>query len=309
MYKKPLFIAFVLSLGSCTMPHQPDTTPSATAANLPVFDLEGHRGARGLMPENTIPGMIRALELGVTTLEMDTHITRDKQVILSHDPYINPEHDQLPDGSEIPARHAKKYVLYQMDYETIKTFDAGSKFYDKFPQQEKIRTYKPLLSELIDSVEAYTREHKLPQVYYNIETKSKRRGDGKLHPAPQEFVELLMAVIEEKGISERVIIQSFDERTLQVLREKYPRMKTSLLVENLSGMTHNLNKLGFVPEIYSPYYKLVTPKLVQNSHKLGMKVIPWTINDLNQMKRLKEMGVDGLISDYPNLYRELEGLK
>jgi glycerophosphoryl diester phosphodiesterase len=305
----PVLFFLVLYLSfSCTKPMEPtSTTPANSLENFPAFDLEGHRGARGLMPENTIPGMLKALELGVTTLEMDVHVSRDKQVLLSHDPYINPEHDLLPDGNEIPRSHKRKYVLYQLDYDAIRSFDAGLKFYDKFPQQQKLPTYKPLLSELIDSVQAYLQVHHLPQVYYNIETKSKPAGDGKLHPAPEEFVKLLMEVIEEKGITEWVIIQSFDVRTLQVLRAQYPQVKTSLLVENLRGLNHNLSKLGFIPEVYSPYYKLVTPRLVANCHARGMKVIPWTVNELSEMKRLRELGVDGLISDYPNLYRELQG--
>lgn len=287
------------------MPAQQGAIPDSTVRHLPAFDLEGHRGARGLMPENTIPAMIRALELGVTTLEMDTHITKDGQVVLSHDPYINHEHDLLPNGSEISSANKHKYVLYQLDYATIRTFDAGSKFYAKFPQQEKLPTYKPLLSDLIDSVQVYLQQNDLPQVYYNIETKSKPSGDGKLHPAPEEFVDLLMDVIEAKGIAEWVIIQSFDVRTLQVLRQRYPHVKTSLLVENAKGLNKNLETLGFIPDIYSPYYRHVTSKLIKDCHAKGMKVIPWTINELQEMQRLKEMGVDGLISDYPNLYQEL----
>ncbi|PVY42401.1 glycerophosphodiester phosphodiesterase family protein [Pontibacter virosus] len=305
MHKNLLFAPFLYLLSSCTMPAQQGAIPDSTVRHLPAFDLEGHRGARGLMPENTIPAMIRALELGVTTLEMDTHITKDKQVVLSHDPYINHEHDLLPDGSEIPAADKRKYVLYQMDYATIKTFNAGSKFYNKFPQQEKLAVYKPLLSDLIDSVQTHLQQNDLPQVNYNIETKSKPSGDGKLHPAPEEFVELLMGVIEAKGIAGWVIIQSFDVRTLQVLRQHYPHMKTSLLVENVKGLDKNLEALGFIPDIYSPYYRLVTPKLIKDCHAKGMKVVPWTINELQVMQRLKDMGVDGLISDYPNLYLEL----
>lgn len=303
----PVLFLLVLYLSfSCSKPMEPTSTfPANSLENFPAFDLEGHRGARGLMPENTIPAMLKALQLGVTTLEMDVHVSRDKQVLLSHDPYINPEHDLLPDGGEIPRAHNRKYVLYQMDYDAIRSFDAGLKFYDKFPQQQKLPAYKPLLSELIDSVQAYLQANELPLVYYNIETKSKPAGDGKRHPAPEEFVQLLMEVIEEKGITDWVIIQSFDVRTLQVLRKKYPHVKASLLVENLRGLNHNLSKLGFIPEVYSPYYKLVTPKLLKSCHAQGIKVVPWTVNELEEMKRLKQLGVDGLISDYPNLYREL----
>ncbi|TPE46433.1 glycerophosphodiester phosphodiesterase [Pontibacter mangrovi] len=279
--------------------------PNRQTAPLPDFDLEGHRGARGLMPENTVPAMLLALELGVTTLEMDAHISQDGQVLLSHDPYINPAHELLPEGAELKKSDAGKYVLYQMPYSQIRTFDVGSKFYKKFPEQQRMKASKPLLSEVIDTVQAYIREHAVPQVFYNIETKSTPEGDGKYHPAPEAFVDKLMAVIDTKQIRPYVIIQSFDVRTLQVLHQKYPDVKTSLLVENLKGLKRNLTELGFTPTIYSPYYKVVTPALVEAAHAQGIKVIPWTVNRLKEMRRLKSLGVDGLISDYPNLYPSL----
>jgi glycerophosphoryl diester phosphodiesterase len=272
---------------------------------LPSFDTEGHRGARGLLPENTIPAMLKALELGVTTLEMDTHITKDGQVILSHDPYINREHELLSGGQEIPYRDRKRYILYQLNYEEIKAFDAGSKQHPKFPEQLPLKAYKPLLSEVIDSVQAYLQKHKLPQVFYNIETKSKPATDGQYHPGPEQFVKLLMDVLEEKNVGNWVILQSFDVRTLQVLHNNYPHIRTSLLVENLKGLEYNLDLLGFTPAIYSPNYKLVTPRLLKNCHSRAIKVIPWTVNNLEEMKQLRKMGVDGLISDYPNLFQEL----
>ncbi|MEJ8801896.1 glycerophosphodiester phosphodiesterase [Pontibacter sp. H249] len=278
---------------------------TTAATQLPAFDLEGHRGARGLMPENTIPAMLKALELGVTTLEMDVHISKDGQVLLSHDPYFNRQHELLPDGQEISKSEAKTHILYQLTYDKIKRYDVGSKFYKNFPEQQLQKAYKPLLSEVIDTVQAYIAEHQLPQVYYNIETKSKPSGDGKYHPVPAEFVEKLMAVILQKKVAPYVVIQSFDVRTLQVLKQEYPAIKTSLLVENLQSMDQNLEKLGFVPDIYSPYYKLVTPAMVKNAHQKRMKIIPWTINKLEEMKELKNMGVDGLISDYPNLFKQL----
>ncbi|WP_046312447.1 glycerophosphodiester phosphodiesterase [Pontibacter korlensis] len=272
---------------------------------LPAFDKEGHRGARGLLPENTVPAMLKALDSGVTTLEMDAHISQDGQVLLSHDPFINPEHELLPSGAEIPAADAKKYVLYQMPYSQIRTFDVGSKYYSKFPEQQLMKAYKPLLSEVIDSAQAYIKEKGLAQVFYNIETKSKPSGDGIYHPAPEEFIDKLVAVIDEKGIRPYVIIQSFDPRTLKVLHQKHPDIKTALLVENLKGLEKNLEQLGFTPTIYSPYFKLVTPSLIKATHEQGMKLVPWTVNDLKEMQRLKQLGVDGIISDYPNLFSQL----
>lgn len=298
-YKVSIAIAALLLITNCT-----SNMPS-TSAVLPAFDAQGHRGARGLMPENTVPAMLKALELGVTTLEMDAHISKDGQVLLSHDPYINPAHELLADGSHIPAADAKRYVLYQMDYSEIRKFNVGSKRHSSFPQQQLMPAYKPLLSEMIDAAQAHIKKHGLPQVFYNIETKSKPATDGKHHPKPEEFVDRLMEVLQEKKILPWVIIQSFDVRTLQALHRKHPEVKTALLVENPDGFEQNLKKLGFIPTIYSPAYRLVTPALVAAAHQQHIKVIPWTVNELDEMRHLKEMGVDGIISDYPNLFQRL----
>lgn len=280
-------------------------TATSTPGKLLDFDMQGHRGARGLMPENTLPAMQTALALGVTTLEMDTHISKDGQVLLSHDPYINPEHELLPNGDEIPASDAGKYVLYAMNYSEIQSFDVGSKFYSRFPEQQLMKLHKPLLADVIDSVQAYLQEHQLPQVFYNIETKSKPETDGRYHPAPEEFVQRLMEVIEKKGVKEWVVVQSFDVRTLQVLHATHPEVKTSLLVENEQTLEQNLAQLGFIPTIYSPDHALVTPELVEATHQRGIHLIPWTVNELERMRQLKQWGVDGIISDYPNLFNKL----
>lgn len=279
-------------------------TPSPPK-NLPAFDLQGHRGARGLMPENTVPAMRRALSLGVTTLEMDAHISRDGQVLLSHDPHINPEHELLPGGREIPSADAHKHVWYHMNYSEIRRYDVGSKSSARFPEQQHLQAHKPLLAEVIDAAQSYIAAHQLPQVYYNIETKTKPETDGKYHPAPEEFVRLLMQVIKEKQMTEWVIIQSFDVRTLQVLHTQHPEVKASLLVENEDSLEQHLSELGFTPTVYSPDYALVTPGLVEATHQRGIRLIPWTVNDLDKMRHLKQLGVDGLISDYPNLFTKL----
>jgi glycerophosphoryl diester phosphodiesterase len=272
---------------------------------LPAFDLEGHRGARGLFAENTVPGMLKALELGVTTLEMDVHISNDNKVLLSHDPFINPEHELLPHGKELNPEDWQKYILYQMEYAEIKAFDVGSKPYKRFPEQQLMKVHKPLLAEVVDAVQSYLIQQALPQVFYNIETKSLPEFDGLHHPSPDEFIELLVAVLIEKNVLPYTIIQSFDVRTLQVLHQKYPDVRTSLLVENADGFESNLDALGFTPTIYSPDHKLVDLELIRKAHAQGIKVIPWTVNTLNEMQVLKHMGVDGLISDYPNLYNTL----
>jgi glycerophosphoryl diester phosphodiesterase len=297
MHKIGIIVLVVLLMSGC----KSSPITSRRQPPLPEFDTEGHRGARGLMPENTIPAMSKAIDLGVTTLEMDAHITRDNQVILAHDDYINPLFMLSPEGKEISKAEAENFALYQMDYAQVRTFEVGSKFHPGFPQQQKLKTYIPRLAEVIDSVQAYLKVRNKPQVFYNIETKSKPAGDNRLHPDPENFVKLLMAVIQEKKITPWVIIQSFDPRTLQVLHKNYPQVRTSFLVQNNKPLAENLQELGFTPVVYSPNIKLVTAELVKECHGRDMKVVPWTANTAEEIASLKALSVDGIISDYPNL--------
>lgn len=269
------------------------------------FDKEGHRGCRGLYPENTIPAMLHAIDLGVTTLETDAVITRDKQVILSHEPFFNHEISTRPDGSPVTETAEKQLNIYQMDYAEVRRYDVGSRIHPRFPDQKKIKVSKPLLSDMIDSVEQYCLSNRKPLPQYNIETKTQPATDNIYHPVPAPFVELLVAVIREKKIEKRVIIQSFDIRTLQYLHTHYPDIRTALLVEDAKPFALQLRELGFIPTIYSPAFSLVTPLLVKQCHDAGISLIPWTVNDLAKIKALKKMGVNGVISDFPDLYSGL----
>lgn len=273
---------------------------------LPAFDKEGHRGCRGLMPENTIPAMIYALGLGVTTLEMDICFTKDGKAIISHEPFFNHEITTKPDGTYIDEKDEKGFNIYNMTYAEVSKYDVGLKPHPRFPQQQKMKAVKPLLSDLIDSVEAYTMISKRPHPMYNIETKTMPATDNSYHPAPAQFVDMLMTVIKEKGIEQRVIIQSFDIRTLQYLHKKYPDIKTAMLAEadGKSSFRKQLKDLGFTPTIYSPDFVLVTAALIKDCHDLNIKVIPWTVDDKKKIEELKSMGVDGIITDYPNLFNE-----
>jgi lysophospholipase L1-like esterase/glycerophosphoryl diester phosphodiesterase len=192
----------------------------------PAFDEQAHRGGRGLMPENTIPAMLNAINLGVTTLEMDVVISADKKVIVSHDPYFNENITTLPDGKFLAKKEAQTYLLYNMSYDSISKFDVGLKPHPDFPKQKKIAVHKPLLADLINAVEAQAKGKML----YNIEIKSKPENDGKKHPPVEEFVDLAVAVIKAGGILPRTTIQSFDPRALQVVHRKYPGVVTSLLI-------------------------------------------------------------------------------
>ena len=264
------------------------------------FDKQGHRGGRGLMPENTIPAMKNAIDLGVT-LEMDISFTREKLPVVSHDQYISSKFALKPNGDTLTKAEEQKLVIYQLNYNQVKSYDVGRKFYAAFPNQKKVEAHIPLLSVLIDSAEAYARQKGAAPPHYNIETKTAPGGDNILHPAPAEFVKLLMQVINDKKIQDRVIIQSFDPRTLEIMHRDYPAVPLAWLVSNKATLKQNLSALTFKPTIYSPEYRMVDKQLVDDCHAAGIKILPWTVNTPDKIKLLKEMGVDGIISDYPDL--------
>lgn len=291
---------YLLLLLSCTASQRATNTDR----KMDQFDKQGHRGCRGLMPENTIAAMKTALDLGVTTLEMDVVITKDRQVVLSHEPWFDHQITTKPDGTHIGSSEEKDYNIYNMTYDEVKQFDVGLKPHPRFPRQQKIKAAKPLLTDLIDSVQQYMVTSRRPHPYFNIETKSQPSGDNIFHPAPAEFVELLMAVIKEKAIEDRVIIQSFDFRTLQYLHQKYPHIKTAALIDagDRRSLQEIWNALGFMPTIYSPHYTLVSKDIIAECHRNNIRIIPWTVNSKERIERLTKLGVDGVITDYPDLF-------
>lgn len=277
-----------------------------SSINMEQLDKQGHRGCRGLYPENTIPGFLKAIDLGATTLEMDLVITKDKKVILSHEPFFNHEITTLPNGEYVSESNERELNIYEMVYSEVKKYDVGQKAHPRFLQQQKIKANKPLLAEVIDSVEMHAKTNNKQPLFYNIETKIQPQTDNVYHPEPQEFVDLIMAVILEKKIQNRVIVQSFDSRSLQYLHQKYPSIKTALLVEafDKKSFEKQIEDLGFTPTIYSPAQELVDLNLVQECRSKKIKLIPWTVNDLETIRRFVALGVDGIITDYPNLFFE-----
>jgi glycerophosphoryl diester phosphodiesterase len=266
------------------------------------FDLQGHRGARGLRPENSLPAFLLALELGVTTLELDVVISRDKKVVVSHDPWFNPLVSALAHGIDA-SEDMQLLKIYDLTYDQIRQINVGAKQHPLFPRQIPLPVYKPLLSEVFAHSEAFSKEIGRDPVSYNIETKSTVEGDGTLHPKPEEFVDLLLTEIDSAGVSERTTLQSFDQRTLISAKDRRSPVTFSLLVDSMESgnLESRIARLGFQPEIFSPDYKLVDEALVADAKRLGVEVLPWTVNTREQMIRLLEMGVDGIITDYPDL--------
>jgi glycerophosphoryl diester phosphodiesterase len=266
----------------------------------PRLDIQGHRGCRGLLPENSIPAFLMALDSGATTLEMDVVISKDRQVVVSHEPWMSAEICLTPEKKPVAAAQEKQYNLYQMTYEEIKRWDCGSKGNARFPEQQKMAVAKPLLKEVILAAEQHIRDRMSYEADYNIEIKSTPAGDNKAHPDPAAFSDLVFQVIDAHLPWNRVVIQSFDFRVLKYWHEKYPHVRLAALVYNNKTMDENVSELGFTPAIYSPYFKLVTAEVVAGCQSAGMRIIPWTANEEAEIADLIKWRVDGIISDYPN---------
>jgi len=306
--KQLLFITFYsITLAACS-PGRKMTNNNPATNRTTAFDKQGHRGCRGIMPENTIPAMLHALDLGVITLEMDIVFTKDSVAILSHEPFFNHEITTVMPGeyleSYIEEKEEKKYNIFNMTLSETEKFDVGLKPHPRFPQQQKIAIKKPSLAALFDAVKIYMQTQNRPFPYFNIETKSTPLTDNIFHPSPATFVDGLMKVIKEKKMEQWVMIQSFDIRTLQYLHKNYPTIPAVLLIEDYDkrSLEDQLQQLGFIPNVYSPHYSLVTKELLEKCHAQKIKVIPWTVNEKENIEALKAMGVDGIISDYPNLF-------
>lgn len=267
----------------------------------PDFTIHGHRGARGLMPENTMEGFILALSLGIDVLEMDVVVTADSQIVVSHEPWISAA--ICLDSAERPIAADAQLDLniYRMTYAQVRGYDCGSLPNPDFPLQQRLPSYKPLLTDVISNIEKKRAELGLAPMKYNIETKCSPEGDDTYHPAPAVFCRLLLKAIDQVDARSMCMIQSFDVRTLREMRTLAPEIPLALLVADPKSAKAETDSLGFVPSIYSPDFHGLTEELVSEAHSLGMKVVPWTINEESDMTDMLELGVDGLITDYPDL--------
>ncbi len=272
-------------------------TPQAT------FDWQGHRGFRGLWPENTVEAFLNAAKLPeVVTLELDLAVSKDKQLIVSHEPWFNHVICRKHNGDTLTAGDSVRYLLYSLTAEEIKKWDCGSQGNSRFPQQQKIWTHKPTFREAVFAVKSANQAHTLR---WNVEIKSQPAWDGIRTPPVEEFAKLVVDELEFLRLEELVTVQSFDVRALQAVKKLNPALKLALLIENINSLDINLKKLGFKPDIYSPYYQLVSAKLVENCHNQQIRVIPWTVNTVADMRGLIQLGVDGIITDYPNLIKQV----
>lgn len=265
-----------------------------------AFDVQGHRGWRGLYPENNIIGMLNAQFKGVTTLEMDVVITKDHKVVLSHEPFLSHEICLDSTGKEILEKDEKSWNIYQLNFSSLQKCDCGSKIHPRFLDQKKDVSTKPLLRAVLMMTHSLAKQKNIRLPKYNIEIKSTPEGDGVYHPSVDTFVAFVLAEIKKLDLDSLCIIQSFDVRALEEVHKQNPSIKTAYLVENTQSIDENLQKLSFKPNIYSPDYALIGQKEVEYLHSKSLKVIPWTVNTPEDIQKVLLYGVDGIISDYPD---------
>ncbi|MBR0838370.1 glycerophosphodiester phosphodiesterase [Bradyrhizobium manausense] len=305
------------------------TTGQAMIGQTMAFDLEAHRGGRALLPENTLPAFANALTMGVDTLELDVGVTADGEVVVSHERGLNPDLARDANGGYVAVPGTPFVKLRLAD---VRTYDVGqirpgSAYAKQFPDQRAVPgTGIPTLKELF----ALVRKSGNDKVRFNIETKiDPGHPDESLEP--QGFVAKLLGVIEEAKFSDRVMIQSFDWRTLLLVQQQAPTIPTVYLtIQRGSAPTIALDKAtswtaGFSPAdhgdslprtikaaggaVWSPYFGDVTAALVAEAHAQGLRVVVWTVNKPDDMARMIEIGVDGIISDRPDLLRQVAGEK
>lgn len=297
------------------------------ALSAQAFDLQGHRGARGLAPENTVPGWKKALELGVDTIECDMAITKDGVVVVHHDLWLNPDIARGPDGKWLEQRGP---AIAELTYEELRQYDVGrikpgTKYAKDFPEQQPVDgTRIPRLADLFELVSRSGNA----KVGFDCETKLSPLDRDATRP-PEPFARIVVAEIRKHGMAKRTMVQSFDWSTLQVIQKEAPEIRTmylssprTLKPEADGGPSPWL--AGFSPErhgsvpkavkaaggkIWAPNQTYLTPELLAEARSLGLTVIPWTVNDPAMIRRLLDLGVDGLISDRPDLVRAQMGKK
>lgn len=264
-------------------------------------EVHGHRGCRGLRPENTLPAFLHALELGVDVLELDVVISSDRQVVVAHEPWLSARLGTGPNGEPISPQHERTYNLYQMPYATIRRCVVGELPLVAFPVQIPVATYRPLLRDVLLAVESACRLAGRPSVGYAIEVKSSLAGDDIFHPTPVPFVELVLAELRAAGVAGRTTLLSFDPRILQAARAQAPHQALCLLNENLTLAAILFEELGFVPDTYGPDFELLSTETVHALQAAypGLRLVPWTLNSLADFTQALEWKVDGITTDYP----------
>lgn len=270
-------------------------------------DIHGHRGCRGLLPENSIPGFLKAVEIGCDMLELDVVLSADDEVVVSHEPWMSSTICISQDEQRIPLDRERALNMYRMTLAEIQAYDCGSLPHPRFPDQEARAVFKPTLRQVVEAADEHALLNGMVSPSYNIEIKSAPAHYGTYQPDPATFARRVIREIDDLGITSRCIVQSFDPAILEVVNEERPDITLAFLVENADGLKKNLKRLSFQPAIYSPYFELVDKKMLEALRERNIELVVWTVNEPKDIKRMIQLGVDGIISDYPDrVVKELE---
>jgi len=266
-----------------------------------AFDLQGHRGARGMAPENTLVGFATALAVGVSTLELDVGVTKDGVVVVHHDRRLNPDVARGPDGKWVTMPTP---LIHELTFAELERYDVGrlrpgSAYAAHFPDQAPSDGARiPRLADLF----ALARKARNDEVRFNIETKISPAAPSETL-APEPFARALVAVIRKAGMAERCTIQSFDWRTLKVVEREAPDIPTVYLTGRRHGASQPKAVHDAGGRIWSPDYEQVESTDIVEARRLDLKVIPWVVDEPAFIERFLDLGVDGLITDYPERVR------
>ncbi|MEZ4737787.1 MAG: glycerophosphodiester phosphodiesterase family protein [Flavobacteriales bacterium] len=263
-------------------------------------DVHGHRGCRGLRPENTIPAFLEATELGCDFLEFDVVISGDGQVIISHEPWMHHTICRTPNGDPIAVENERAHNIFHMSVAEIRAYDCGSLEHPRYPQQQLLSAHKPTLREMVEAVDEHALLSGVAPPSFNIEIKSDPAFYGTFQPEPTTFARTVLGTIDSLGIADRCIIQSFDPAILEAVHAANEEMLTALLVENAMGIEENLARLSFVPNMYSPQYSMVNEAMLKTLRAKNIELVVWTVNEPKDIQRMLDIGVDAIISDHPD---------
>jgi len=299
-------------LGSCgnsapeEQPSDEDMTSQDPTTEGPVgLEIQGHRGCRGLLPENTVPGFVLAIREGADVLEMDLCIAGDGSVIVSHEPWMSHEICSTPDGQRISAELERSHNLHKLTAAQIKTYDCGTALHPRFPEQRKLPAHKPTLAEVVKVTETVPLLDRPGRIRYNMEIKHSIELEPQFCPDPTTFVQKVLAEVNRLGIADRTCIQSFSAPVMEEVHKQAPDMTTAWLIESEGAVKDQLNLLTFTPDIYSPHWALIDAEDVRFLQEAGIRVIPWTVNEPEDLLTVMEMGVDGMITDYPDRLHDM----
>jgi len=262
------------------------------------YKIYGHRGCRGLLPENTIPAFQKAIDLGVDGIEWDVVVNKDNELIISHEPYMDASYCLDTTGNEISKSKEENFNIREMSTEEVQQFDCGSKVHDKFKDQKKIKSIKPTVQDTYKSI-----DFKNTEILFEI--KSEKKDYGTFQPFPKEYAKIILQETQDFKYKDQIIFMCFDAELLNELHRLLPNAKFIYLTYlPFKSIDNFLNDIDFKPFALGMYHKTIKKKDVKKAYLHEVNIYAWTVNKLDDFEKMKRYGVTGIITDYPNLIKK-----